>query len=129
MRLARKNEITRPRRGGCAGSRICAVDAARARPEPHRSAAGARGARAAGSPAAAPETRTRPGQRLQSIVLPLPGVPSPARHAAAGPLCLRHGARSGGGGFNPGEDAQRLVHEGTLCVAAAAVPRLAGTGA
>ena len=89
------------------------------------SAAGAHGARAAGSPAAAPGRRPRPGLRLLGVVLPLREIPRTPRHAAARPVGLCHGARRGEGGARPG--AERLLHKGALPVAAAAVPRLAGT--
>ena len=127
-KTGRKN-ATRPRRAGCVGSRGRAeppVAAARLGSGPHGSAAGAHGARAAGRPPAAPERRKSPAPRLQSVAPPLPEVRGTPRHAAARPVRLCHGARRGGGGATPGE--VRLLQEGTLCVAAAAVPRLAGTG-
>ena len=114
---------TRPRRAGCVGSRGRA-DRPAARLGADGFAAGAHGARAAGSPAAAPERRKSPAPRLQSVASPLPEVCGTPRHAAARPVRLCHGARRGGGGATPGE--VRLLQEGTL--AAAAVPRLAGTG-
>eukprot|EP00434_Breviolum_minutum_P003223 symbB.v1.2.002837.t1/scaffold144.1/size299099/15 len=94
------------------------------------SAAGAHGARAAGRPAAAPEARKRPVARLLCVVEPLREVRRTPGHAAARPVCLRNGARRGGGESKLGDVAKtaKLV-QGALCVAAAAVPRLAGTGA
>ena len=125
-KTGRKN-ATRPRRAGCVGSRGGAArTAAATRLGPDGSAAGAHGAHAAGVSAAAPERRKSPAPRLQSVAPPLPEVCGTPRHAAARPVRLCHGARRGGGGATPGE--VRLLQEGTLCVAAAAVPRVAGTG-
>ena len=123
-KTGRKN-ATRPRRAGCVGSRgRAAKPAAAARLGPDGPAAGGHGARAAGRPPAAPEGRKSPAPRLQSVAPALPEVCGTPRHAAARPVRLCHGARRRGGGATPGE--VRLLQEGTL--AAAAVPRLAGTG-
>ena len=120
---------TRPRRGRCEARRVGAGQAAgtaRLGAGPDGSAAGAHGARAAGSPAAAPEGRILPGRRLQYVVPPLPAFPRTPHGTAARPLRVCHGARRGEGASRPGEG-DRLVHA-ALRVAAAAVPRLAGTG-
>ena len=122
-------KTSRPRREGCVPSRGRAVelaDAARLGARPDGSAAGARGARAAGSPAAAPGGQRRPARRLRCVAPALPEVCGTPRHAPARPLRLCHGARRGEGAAMAGE-ALRLVHQGALCLAAAAVPRLAGT--
>ena len=93
------------------------------------SAAGADGARAAGSPAAAPGGRRRPAQRLRCVVPPLREVRRTPQQVAARPLRVCDGARRGEGRSTSGDNAPQLVHGAALCVAAAAVPRLAGTGA
>ena len=118
----------RPRRERCAASRGSAVRPpalSRLRPRPDGSAAGAGGARAAGSPAAAPGGLQRPALGLPRVALALPEVRRTPRHAPTRPVGLCDGARRGGGAARPGEG--RLVHQGALCLAAAAVPRLAGT--
>ena len=125
LRRFAKKTPPRPRREGCVGSRVRAVLPAAARLGFDGSAAGERGTRGAGRPAAPPEGRTRPGLRLQCVALPLRDVQRTPRHAAARPLRLRDGARRGEGGSKPG--GARLVQGGTLRLAAAAVPRLAGT--
>ena len=119
-----KQPPSRPRREGCGPSREGAVQpAAASRLGSDGSAAGAGGARSAGSPAAAPEIRKSPVPRLHCVARPLREVPGAAGHAAARPLRLCDGARRGGGGATPG-GGQLL--QGALCLAAAAVPRLAG---
>ena len=118
---------SRPRRGRCGESRGRAVVPAARLGSDDGSAAGAHGQGAAGSPAAAPGGRTLPGQRLPSVVPPLREICRTPRHAAARPVGLCHGARRGEGGARPGKYVLRLVPEGTLRLAAAAVPRLAGT--
>ena len=90
-------------------------------PEPH-------GARAAGSPAAAPGGRLGPVARLHGVAHPLQEVPRTRHRTAAWPVRLCDGARRGEGGATPGDGVEPLVHAGTLRVAAAAVPRPAGTG-